>query len=68
MYSLCTVALESNKQFKINFDGGYLSMDAVLLLINEYASRIGFVKTLRSVFHTQDTAGYRYHTDGDNLH
>lgn len=42
-------------------------MDAVLLLINEYASRIGFVKTLRSVFHTQDTAGFRYHTDGDNL-
>lgn len=67
MSSLSTVALESNRKFKINFEGGDLSSDAGLLLIREFAGRIGFMKTLRSTFRTHDTAGFRFHTDGDNL-
>ena len=67
MSSLSAVALESNRKFKINFEGGALSSDAGLLLIKEFAGHIGFVKTLKSTFHTHDTAGFRFHTDGDKL-
>lgn len=42
MDSLNTFALESNKQVKINFAGGDLSSDAGLLLIKEFAAKIGF--------------------------
>ena len=34
-----TLALESNRQIKINFDGGALSSDAGLLLIKEFCIR-----------------------------
>lgn len=67
MSGLSTVVLESNRKFKINFEGRDLSSDAGLLLIKEFVGRIGFVKTLKSTFHTHDTAGFRFHTDGDNL-
>ena len=67
MSSLSTAALENNRKFKINFEGGDLSSDAGLLLIKEFAGHIGFVKILKSTFHTHDTAGFRFHTDGDNL-
>ena len=33
--------LESNKYLKINFDGGDLSSDAGLLLIKEFACKLG---------------------------
>ena len=36
-----TLALESNRQIKINFDGGNLSSDAGLLLIKEFISKLG---------------------------
>ncbi|SDL96751.1 hypothetical protein SAMN04487833_1441, partial [Sarcina sp. DSM 11001] len=39
-----TISLESNKQIKINFNGGDLSSDAGLLLIKEFACKIGLVK------------------------
>ena len=35
-----TLALESNRQIKINFDGGDLSSDAGLLLIKEFISKL----------------------------
>ena len=34
-----TLSLESNRQIKINFDGGDLSSDAGLLLIKEFVSK-----------------------------
>lgn len=37
---LNTLTLKSNRQIKINFDGGDLSSDAVLLLIKEFAAKI----------------------------
>ena len=37
---LNTFTLKSNRQIKINFDGGDLSSDAGLLLIKEFAAKI----------------------------
>lgn len=59
--------LESNKYLKINFDGGDLSSDAGLLLIKEFACKLGFVKLLKSEFKTNDSASFRYHKDDENV-
>ncbi len=49
-----TLALESNKQIKINFDGGDLSSDAGLLLIKEFISKLGIDTLLEKAFKTND--------------
>ena len=67
MNSLNTFAMESNKQFKINFAGGDLSSDAGLLLIKEFAAKIGYEDLVRKNFKTNDHAVSRHHTDADNL-
>ena len=59
-----TLPLESNRQIKINFDGGDLSSDAGLLLIKEFVSKLGVDKLFsRKTFKTNDSASFRYHTD-----
>lgn len=60
-----TLSLESNKQFKINFSGGDLSSDAGLLLIKEFACKLGFEKILKSEFKTNDSAKMRIHKDNE---
>ena len=62
-----TLALESNRQIKINFDGGDLSSDAGLLLIKEFVSKLGVNKLIDRNFKTNDSATFRFHTDRDNL-
>ena len=62
-----TFSLQSNRQIKINFDGGDLSSDAGLLLIKEFVSKLGIEQLLNCSFKTNDSAVFRYHTDGDNL-
>ena len=62
-----TLSLESNRQIKINFDGGDLSSDAGLLLIKEFVSKLGIDKFLSITFKTNDSALFRYHTDQENL-
>ena len=62
-----TLPLESNRQIKINFDGGDLSSDAGLLLIKEFVSKLGVDKLLGKTFKTNDSASFRYHTDQENL-
>ena len=62
-----TLALESNRQIKINFDGGDLSSDAGLLLIKEFVSKLGIDKLIGKEFKTNDSAVFRFHTDRDNL-
>ena len=62
-----TLALESNRQIKINFDGGDLSSDAGLLLIKEFVSKLGIDRLLSHSFKTNDSALFRYHTDKENL-
>ena len=61
-----TLTLESNRQIKINFDGGDLSSDAGLLLIKEFAEKIGFTKLIKKKFKTNDEA-VRFHKDAENL-
>ena len=49
-----TLALESNRQIKINFYGGVLSYDAGLLLIKEFISKLGIDTLLEKAFKTND--------------
>ena len=58
-----TLSSESNRQIKINFDGGDLSSDAGLLLIKEDVSKLGIDKLLDNVFKTNDPVLFRYHSD-----
>lgn len=52
---------------KINFDGGELSSDAGLLLVKEFACKLGLDKILKSNFKTNDSAMFRIHKDDENL-
>ena len=67
MNSLKDTALESNPYLRINFDGGDLSSDAGLLLIKEFAEKIGLVKLVYRLFKTNDDALFRIHIDPENL-
>ena len=62
-----TLPLESNRQIKINFDGGDLSSDAGLLLIKKFVSKLGIDNLFSKTFMTNDSALFRYHTDRKNL-
>ena len=64
---LNTISLESNKQIKINFNGGDLSSDGGLLLIKEFAAKVGLIKLIKKLFKTNDHTTCRIHTDPDNL-
>ena len=61
-----TLSFESNRQIKINFSGGELSSDAGLLLIKEFAAKIGFSKLIKNKFKTNDKS-VRFHKDNENL-
>ena len=67
MYSVKDTALESNPYLKINFDGGDLSSDSELLLIKEFAEKIGLVQLVYQLFQTNDSATFRIHIDPENL-
>ena len=67
MTILNDTVLESNKYLKLNFDGGDLSSDAGLLLIKEFACKLGFVSILKKEFKTNDCASFRFHKDDENL-
>ena len=67
MNILNTLPLKSNRQIKINFDGGDLSSDAGLILIKEFVSKLGIDKLFDRVFKTNDSASFRIHTDQKNL-
>lgn len=62
-----TYSLESNRKIKFNFDGGELSSDSGLLLIKEFVAKIGLINLIKKIFHTNDTATKRLHTDADNV-
>ncbi len=67
MSSLAETSLNCNNSVKISFSGGDLSSDAGLLLIHDFACRIGFPQMVRQMFHTTDSAVFRRHTDDQNL-
>ena len=58
--------LKSNNKIKINFNGGDLSSDSGLLLIKEFAEKIGFHKIIKNIFKTTDSS-IRDHKDHENL-
>lgn len=60
-------ALESNKYFRVNFDGGNLSSDGGLLLLQEFYHKFGVKELLRKQFRTTDSASFRIHKDHENL-
>ena len=60
-------ALESNKNFRENFDGGNLSSDGGLLLLKEFYHKLGVKALLKKHFHTTDSASFRIHKDHENL-
>ena len=62
-----TLTLESNRQIKLNFNGGELSSDGGLLLIKEFAAKVGLIHQINKLFHTNDSAVKRFHSDADNL-
>ena len=61
------MTMESKKNVKIDFTGGELSSDGGLLLLKEFADKIGLTKLVGQIFHTADTAAFRIHTDASNL-
>lgn len=63
---LNTFSLKSNRQIKLNFNGGDLSSDAGLLLIKEFADKLGFTRLIRDKFKTTDKA-IRFHKDHENF-
>ena len=65
MSSLDTFRLESNSKFKMNFEGGDLSSDSGLLLIKEFAHKIGFHEHTNQ-FKTDENS-CRTHKDHQNL-
>ncbi|KXG77765.1 hypothetical protein AN619_03670 [Thermotalea metallivorans] len=66
MSILSVLHSESNSKVKINFAGGDLSSDSGLLLIKEFAHKLGFHKLIKKLFKTNDTAK-RTHKDDENL-
>ena len=67
MNILDTLQLKSNNKIKLNFDGGDLSSDAGLLLIKEFAEKLGLTALIKKAFKTNDHAKFRIHTDTENL-
>ena len=61
------IALESNRKYQINFDGGELSSDAGLFLLKEFYCKLGVEPLLRELFHTNDPGHIRIHKDHENL-
>jgi hypothetical protein len=59
--------MESNKRIKIDFEGGNLSSDGGLLLLKEFAHKMGIEDEIKRSFKTNDTAIRRTHKDDENL-
>lgn len=61
------IALESDKNIHINFEGGKLSSDGGLLLVKEFFNKFGVESLAKSIFHTNDSGHIRHHKDYENL-
>ena len=52
MSIVTNLQLKSNNKIKINFNGGDLSSDSGLLLVKEFAEKIGFNKIIHKIILT----------------
>ena len=59
--------MKATRKSKVIGGGGDLSSDGVLLLIKEFAAKIGLIRLIKKHFKTNDTAAYRLHNDSSNL-
>ena len=59
--------LKSNTNIDVNFDGGELSSDSGLFLVKEFIHHMGIDHIIRRLFHTNDHASFRFHTDFANI-
>ena len=66
MNSINETRLEFNRRLKNDFNGGDFSSDAGLVLIREFAKKIGIHEVIEKQFKTND-AVQRRHTDAENL-
>ena len=60
-------ALESNKNIRVNFDGGNLSSDAGLLLMKEFLHKLGVPQLVKEIFQMEDIGHVRIHKAHENL-
>ena len=67
MSIISEIALESNKNIHVNFEGGNLSSDAGLLLMKEFCHKFGIENLAKTIFHTTDSGHNRQHKDHENL-
>ena len=61
------IALESDKNIYMNFEGGNLSSDAGLLLMKEFFHKLGVDSLAKKIFYTTAPGRIRYHKDYENL-
>ncbi|MBK3495135.1 transposase [Viridibacillus sp. YIM B01967] len=61
MKSVQEKSVSYKKRVKINFDGGHLSSDSVLLLYKEFDEKLGITKTVKEKIHVSDTASHHTH-------
>ena len=61
------IALESDKNIHINFEGGKLSTDGGLLLMKEFFNKFGWKTWQKVIFHTTDSGHIRHHKNHENL-
>lgn len=64
---LPSFSLNSNKKIKLDFNGGDMSSDGGMFLINEFAINLGFVKVINDLFKTPASARKLKHTAPENL-
>lgn len=67
MSIISEIALESNKNIHVNFEGGNLSSDAGLLLMKEFFHKFGVEKLAKGIFRTTEPGHIRIHKNHENL-
>jgi len=63
MRSIHQMQLESNSKIRLDFNGGELSSDSGLFLVNEFCWKLGLNALAAQDFHTTDNALFRIHQD-----
>ena len=56
MSVITEIAQESNKNIRLNFEGGNLTSDAGLLLIKEFYNKFSIENLAKAIFHTMGSS------------
>ena len=63
MSIVAETTLKCNPKMKIDFNGGNLSSDTGLFIVNEFVHKLGIDKLVKDLFKTNDTRAFKVHTD-----